>query len=103
MIKEEYIKMEVKICGINWFMGEATIIKIKNSDLVSSDEPSVTVISKRKKDRESVKKLAHLQTFYPLEQADPNTPPIVNRIFKRYVSSCMIWRRSNIFLLSPRC
>lgn len=100
-LKKNISRWSEKYISINWFMGEATIIKIKNSDLVSSDEPSVTVISKRKKDRESVKKLAHLQAFYPLEQADPNTPPIVNRIFKRDMYRLAWFEEDQIYSYCP--
>lgn len=72
-----------KYLSITWYMWQSTIIKLNNSKFVWSDDPDIRVVSKRKQLRESKAKLLQLQSFYPLEQADPNTAKIVNKMFKR--------------------
>lgn len=90
-----------KYISINGYMWNSSIIKLKNSDLIGSDDPNVTVISKRKKDRENKKKLAQLQAFYPLEQADPNTSPIVNKMFKRDMYRMAWFDEDQVFAYCP--
>ncbi len=82
-LRENITQRKEKYVSVSWYMGNNTVIKLKNSDLIWSNDPNVVVISKRKKERDSKTKLAHLQAFYPLEKGDPNTPPIVNKFFKR--------------------
>ena len=63
--------------------GMDSVVKIASRDLIWWNSPYVRIVSKKQQLEESQAQLAHLEAFYAMEMQDPNTSPLIAKIYKR--------------------